>query len=389
MLAGGNLDYNATFYYLCQNFFCQTQVVKDAFMKNIVGQTPRGEDFYPRIKIIEKIYRRLEGGNNLYLSAPRRAGKTSIMMALEDAPRAGYVFAYLNVEDCLDSENYFRLLSETLERSAITGKFERLGEKAKGMLAGFFERIKKIRISVFEIETNQPAREEITFATAFERLLQDLDDESITIVVMVDEFPVAIENIAKLHGIKAAVQFLHANRGMRQRAGKGIRFIYTGSIGLPNVARKLDPAPTINDLNIVEIPPLTTEEGIDMSKQIFKSYEIEAEEQVIRYMLSEIQWLMPFFIQLVIQLLIDEYESDGTPIVQETVDKVLLKAANHRNNIYFASYYDRLDKTLPADQCTIAKSILAVIAEKDEAPLHHFRACSNFDSEAKLQKFYF
>ncbi len=39
-------------------------------MKNIVGQTPRGKDFYPRDQIINKIYRRLESGNNLYLSAP-------------------------------------------------------------------------------------------------------------------------------------------------------------------------------------------------------------------------------------------------------------------------------------------------------------------------------
>ena len=279
-------------------------------MKNIVGQTPRGTDFYPREAITDRIYRRLDSGNHLYLSAPRRSGKTSIMRALEDKPKAGYLFIYLNVEDCNDSEDYFRLLAEV-----------------------------------------------------FEELLRELESDGLTIVIMVDEFPVAVENIAKAQGNESAVRFLHANRGMRQRAQSGIRFIYTGSIGLPNVARKLDPAPTINDLNIVEIPPLTPDEGLDMSRKIFAEYAIDADEAVIRYMLEKIEWLMPFFIQLVIQLLIDEMETEkATNISTDMVDKVLLKAANHRNNVYFASYLDRLAKTLPVDQCETATAILAAIA---------------------------
>ncbi|MBL7827450.1 MAG: ATP-binding protein [Saprospiraceae bacterium] len=330
-------------------------------MKNIVGQTPRGDDFYPRNAVIDRIYRRLDSGNHLYLSAPRRSGKTSIMRAMEDNPREGYIFTYLNVEDSTNSEDYFRLLAEELEKSAASGKLARLGEKAKGVFESFLERIKKVKLAGFEMEVDAKQAKP-TYAEAFEGLLKDLDKEKATIVIMVDEFPVALENIAKTHGNAAAVQFLHANRGMRQRAGSGIRFMYTGSIGLPNVARKLDPAPTINDLNIVEIPPLSIDEGLDMSKRIFSSYVVEVPEEVLLYMLGEIQWLMPFFIQLVVQLLIDESENEQKPIDKALVDKVLLKAANHRNNVYFASYLDRLSKTLPADQCETAKAILSHIA---------------------------
>ena len=103
-------------------------------MKNVVGQTPRGSDFYPRENIINRIYRRLESGNHLYLSAPRRAGKTSIMRAMEDTPHEGYIFAYLNVEDCTNSEDYFRLLAEELEKTAATGKLTKLSNKAKGVV---------------------------------------------------------------------------------------------------------------------------------------------------------------------------------------------------------------------------------------------------------------
>lgn len=341
-------------------------------MKNVVGQTPRGDDFYPRENIINRIYRRLDSGNHLYLSAPRRSGKTSIMRAIGDTPREGYIFAYLNVEDCANSEDYFRLLAEELEKSTANGTLARLSEKAKGVVASFLERVKKVKLASLEIETAAPANANPSYAEAFEQLLRDLESEGNTIVIMVDEFPVAVENIAKTHGEAAAVRFLHANRGLRQRAQSGIRFIYTGSIGLPNVARKLTPDPVVNDLNIVEIPPLTMEEGIDMSQKIFSAYKIQVDEAVLRYMLEQIEWLMPFFIQLVIQLLIDETESENRPIDTAMVDKVLQKAANHRNNVYFASYLDRLAKTLPTEQCETAKAILAQIAGQGSVPRSAF-----------------
>ncbi|MBK6901424.1 MAG: ATP-binding protein [Saprospirales bacterium] len=246
-------------------------------MKNIVGQTPRGKDFYPRDAVINRIYRRLDSGNHLYLSAPRRSGKTAIMRALEDNPRETYIFIYLNVEDCSNPEDFFRLLAEELESSAAQGRLAKLGEKAKNVFERFLEHIKKVKIAGFEIETagavNKPG-----YAKVFEQLLREIETDGETVVIMVDEFPVAVENIAKAKGNEEAVRFLHANRAMRQRAGTGVRFVYTGSIGLPNVARKLDPAPTINDLNIVEIPPLSPEEGVDMSKKIFATYSIEVEE---------------------------------------------------------------------------------------------------------------
>jgi len=341
-------------------------------MKNVVGQTPRGSDFYPRNAIISRIYRRLEGGNHLYLSAPRRSGKTSIMRALEDNPHEGYIFVYLNVEDCSNQEDYFRLLANELELSLQQGNLAKLTGKAKSYFEAFAERVKKIKIVWLEIETNAAAAKP-SYAEAFEQLLREFNADQSTVVIMVDEFPVAVENIAKAQGNEAAVRFLHANRGLRQRAQSGIRFVYTGSIGLPNVARKLDPTPTINDLNIVEIPPLTIEEGLDMSQKIFANYGLTVDEAVLKHMLDAIQWLMPFFIQLVIQLLIDESESENKPINTEMVDKVLQKAANHRNNVYFASYYDRLAKTLPTDQCDTAKLMLAEIANNGQVARNAFK----------------
>ena len=115
-------------------------------MRNIVGQTPRGKDFFPREQIIKKIYRRLDAGNHVYISAPRRSGKTAIMRYLEDNPRAGYVFLYISVEDIDDTEKYFELLSEELLESSAVSQLIKASEKAQSLFAHFAEHIKKVKV---------------------------------------------------------------------------------------------------------------------------------------------------------------------------------------------------------------------------------------------------
>ena len=328
-------------------------------MKNIVGQTPRGTDFFPRNAIINRIYRRLETSSPIFLSAPRRAGKTSIMRFLEDNPREGYLFLYLTVEDSDDTEEYFRVLSEELINSPVIGNLIKAKDKAKSVFASFADNVKKIKIANFEIETQKTTTK---YSEAFEKLVRSLDTEGYKIVLMIDEFPVALEAIVKKSGVEAGIHFLHLNRNIRQVANKNIVFIYTGSIGLPNVTRRINATATVNDLNVVEVPPLNKEEGSTLVRTLLATYNVPYEDAIVEYILEKLNWLMPFFIQLTVQMLIDDYETDSKPLTKTDVNRVLEKASNHRNNIYFDSYYSRLDKTLPTEESSVAKQILSEIA---------------------------
>ena len=64
-------------------------------MKNSLGNPARGEAFYPRESEVQKIYRVLAKGTSIYLSAPRRVGKTSILKHIEEFPQEGYFFVYV------------------------------------------------------------------------------------------------------------------------------------------------------------------------------------------------------------------------------------------------------------------------------------------------------
>ncbi len=354
-------------------------------MKNIVGQTPRGKDFYPRTKVIRKIYRRLDSGSHIFMSAPRRAGKTSIMRFLEDQPRKGYVFLYVSVEDVESSEEYFKILSEELLNSEAVSQIVKASENVFNIFEQFADHIKKVKVWNIELESQD--KEPPKYSVEFEKLMRTLDTSDFTIVILVDEFPIALERINSEHGEKAAVEFLHANRSIRQRAKRGIQFIYTGSIGLPNITRKLNATATINDLNIIEVPPLNDREAMDFAKQLLSNYKVSFERGTIKHMLDRLSWLIPFFIQLVVQMLIDEYESNYKPITKKVVDEVLERASNHRNNIYFENYYSRLDKSLTAVESKLAKQILLRIAEEDRVVLDAFNGMEDASRVLEILEF--
>ena len=339
-------------------------------MRNIVGQTPRGNDFFPRNNIIRKIYRRLEAGSHIFLSAPRRAGKTSIMRFLEDNPKKGHAFIYINTEDVDNSEEFFKTVCEKLLTSNAVEQMTKAAESSKTVFKQFTENISKIKVWHFELQLNKTNAPQ--YKDELEKLMRKLDTGEFKIVIMLDEYPVTIENIRNKFGAVEAINFMHANRNIRQEAKRGIQFIYTGSIGLPTIAKRLEATATLNDLNVLEIPPLKMTEATVFSKQILDNYKIEYAPDVVSYMLNRVEWLMPFFIQLVVQKMIDEFDETGKKLTRESVDMALMKSGTHRSNLYFENYLTRLDKTLPQEEAKIAKHILKQISSNGELPIGSF-----------------
>ncbi len=81
-------------------------------MRNKVGQVVFGDDFFERPKIVKKIKRSLENGNHVYLSAPRRVVKTSIMNHLKDTEWEGWNFIYEITESVGNTEQFYEVLAK-------------------------------------------------------------------------------------------------------------------------------------------------------------------------------------------------------------------------------------------------------------------------------------
>ena len=67
-------------------------------MRNITGQAVIGDDLYGREYELTRLWERLEQGEHLLMLAPRRVGKTSLMLELRRAPRENWDVVYVDVE---------------------------------------------------------------------------------------------------------------------------------------------------------------------------------------------------------------------------------------------------------------------------------------------------
>ncbi len=333
-------------------------------MNNIVGQPVSGTDYFERDIITRLIYRRLDSGSNLFMAAPRRVGKTSIMYHLRDNPKEGYAFIYLATESIDDAELYFKRLFDALLNSEVVSRKVKASEKSKGIFEVITDKVKKI--GAFGVEIELQSKTEEKYSDIFLELMKKLDNEHVRIVMMIDEFPSTVENIHKKNGETAAVHFLKLNRTIRQESSGGIQFIYTGSIGLPAIVNRLNTPESINDLNQVEIPPLSPEDGKLFIEKLLNSAKVPYESTAIDYLLEKINWLMPFFIQLSVQELVDLYDQNKTKINSEVVDRAFDRICNRRNNTHFDSYYNRLRDAFSEEDYQLALEILNIIAERNK-----------------------
>jgi hypothetical protein len=335
-------------------------------MKNIVGQIPRGKDFFPRDKIINRIYRRLDAGSDIYLAAPRRTGKSAIMYFLQDNPRENYEFIYLITASVDNATTYFRMLVNSVHNLA------KVSEKSFKAITGILKRIDEIEVLGTKVSFDKKHLDkESRYFEEFKDIIKDLDPRGRKIVFLIDEFPQTVENISRKSESEAAVRFLQFNRTIRQNSNENVHFILTGSIGLPSLAEKLNASVDINDLNILEIPPLDRQEAMKMIKRLLDYYRIPFKEDAIEYLLDEIKYFIPFHLQLAVQELIDDYENKEQPVDKEVVERALVRITNVRNNQYFEHYYSRLEKTFENNQYRFAIKLLEQLTGIENAELSH------------------
>ena len=60
---------------------------KELFMECVVAPLISGDNLFGRENELKYIWERLESGNHVLMTAPRRVGKTSLMMELKREPQ--------------------------------------------------------------------------------------------------------------------------------------------------------------------------------------------------------------------------------------------------------------------------------------------------------------
>ena len=147
----------------------------------------------------------------------------------------------------------------------------------------------------------------------------------------------------------------------------------TGSIGLPMIAEKLAATKVINDLNVVEIPPLSWDEATQLLKTLLDYENVSYEDAVLDHLLDKLEWFVPFHIQLLAQELIDAYLDTEETVNEKVIDNAFAQIIDKRNYIYFSHYYSRLKKTFVGNAYDFALAVLKALTQQDKLTVPEVR----------------
>ena len=320
-----------------------------------IGQPAEGENFFQRPRLEQQFWKKLQTGSHLLISAPRRVGKTSF---LKNVRHQDFWVKYLITEASNHANEFFKKLYKDLleELSQNQSLWERLGDIVSR------NQIKKVGASGIEIEAK-----DLNYFEEFKFLLKKVETEK-TLVFVIDEFSEALENIILDQGEDAGKAFLHQNRELRQDSeiGKKARFVYSGSIGLGNIAERIGASKSINDLADFDIPAFSLNESQALIQQVTINQEITFNNDEQEYLLDQIYWLMPYYIQVVLDeienLLI---EQDSSVIDQNMIDSAIQNALAKRN--YFEHWHTRLRTAFKGAHYSFAKEVLNLTASSGKA----------------------
>ncbi|MDR6563287.1 MULTISPECIES: hypothetical protein [unclassified Arcicella] len=358
-------------------------------MKLSIGKTATGDDFFLRDDIVAEIYEALNESDSLLLSAPRRVGKTSIIHHIKDNPTEEYYCVYVDTEDVTDSQTFFKVLLKAIFDIENKSRYQKSIEKAGKKIKGFLSSIDNIDVGgFFSIDFNEKANESIDYYEKFKDFLEKVDLDNRKILLMVDEFPVTIEHIKDEQGENAARNFLKQNRAIRQnnKYNQKIKFIYTGSIGLLSVVKKLDATADINDILSYKLRPLSLGEGLELAQKLLNTYQIQANEENLKYLLQQkIEWLIPFHIQLSIKEIRDLYRLEAKEVNKAFIDQAFNELILN-GGIYLDHYRGRLSKVFNRNELTLVHEILKKLTENqsvNELELYDLAVKNHLESSFK------
>ena len=220
-------------------------------MRNIIGPAVIGDDLHGRDYELDRLWEHLGQGEHIQMLAPRRVGKTSLMLELRRAPRANWDVIYVDVEggdgpaDCVAS-----ILAGLAADSKYQTRFEAMpfSKGVKDLLRGVSV---GASLSVLQVELKRAIGSEWGHAAdQLQARLTSLEDSDGRLLIILDELPILISRILRGDRKHEAELLLARLRQWRQAPalrGK-VHTLIGGSIGLEGILRRAGLSGLINDL---------------------------------------------------------------------------------------------------------------------------------------------
>jgi len=301
----------------------------------ITGDAATDERYLRRDYINEYFWREVCKGNHILFVAPRRVGKTSIMIDLAENCPEDFACIYQDIEGVKSKNEFYQRLYGLILQCIYRSKIKEAGV----FIRDFFKRNSIIGISKSGITID---RKDLDYEKELRNLIPELKKAQVHTVIFLDEFAEVIYTLSKKGNREDAVEILHFLREMRSDNDfEHFTLVFAGSIGLEFVIKTMDRPKLINDLHRIVAGPLTSAEASQLIRKLTKGATIRLSAKATEYLKDKVRYLLPYYLQLMIEE-IDwvGFESKQALVTLETIDKAFQRVLVKRNK--FEDWLERL-----------------------------------------------
>jgi len=320
------------------------------------GGNPNPDDIVGRNQVIDYMLGQLKAGNNLLIVDPRRTGKTSTLTRLCRNPGDDTEAVMLSYEGAQTSDEVFDLTVKALVRHASLGA-----------------RVAKALRHIVEVDAAAgPVKIKSAFAGRSRiDLLVDVIDavesklkSSQHLIIVLDEVPLAVANVAKSESPDAAAVLLQRLRALRQKQNR-LRWVLAGSIGFHHVLRQANTTEgVINDLQPVSLGPLDADSGAFLAKCLLAGIGREAAAGAISRIVED-TGSIPFLIHHVVHLLGETGDGEMTDVSLDAAAEAWELFLDRDQSRSMTHLVTRLEDW-PKEMRPLARSILDALATAEE-----------------------
>ena len=327
--------------------------------KTIIGTAAEGNKYFQRKRIESLILRALRKGNFVHFTAPRRTGKTSILKELANETYEDLACIYEDIESDKTSVDLYKRLIKLIGKSI--NKSTNWRKKIWTTITS--KKIKGINVLDGSIDLDD---NEINYKQVFLDLVSAISESEVKIVLFLDEFPDVINNIRENEGTEIALNALHTLRSLRQTSdfSQSFGLVFSGSVGLTHIVRKIGRSKLLNDLKVIELDPLTPEEADDFITFLTEGATMYVPMETRSHIQGKLRQLIPYYIQLIIEKG-DEWTEDNEKDTLTVADVDLMYQKLITENDKFIDWVDRI-KTYFSDHSKFLLQVLTTIAHREE-----------------------
>ncbi len=343
-------------------------------MKNVVGHPARAEDFFLRKNEMAKLEKLLSTGSNIQIAAPRRIGKTSLLLYYYDNPPENTYVVFVDTESVDSVNNYYKkLYAKILENEGIKNSVS-IKEQLQKVGNAFLGKLKGVTVGGYGVEFRD--HNDHDYFQEFTNFIKGIDLGEHRMILMVDEFPETIINILEANdgNPKQANLLLSTNRELRQDPtinGK-VQWVYTGSVSLNLTVDQFGSSRFINDLASIGVGPLLELEARALMQAVLseQGYQIETEQE--DYFIQKMKWLIVSQVQMVIDEITTTIEPQEA-ITNAVIDSAISNLLGNEHKNYFNHYLSRLAKSYKGNDYKLAREIIDKCASANDISKNEIR----------------